>query len=260
MSTPLLWQKKLLPGIDPIYEQYGPLRIWLKCDGDELQMAHEYVDEAISSDEANPPVGEAWQRWTLKRGIKDFQLLPILPDLPLVVRPESSFKLLPGVRTNIYVRIPIWISGILGGHTLFELPTIRLSKTWFGDFYNGEVCYWLLSSARKEIKPDSTPDYLAISPIEVVNRSAQVLQMDKLCHRVRKLSLYHNGTELWSNKTTVNYQGDNKISEIEFTNKPPAQAGSNKALSRARDQVGKSFTAKTFNSILEIAKLDLFSR
>ena len=69
-------------------------------------------------------------------------LKPAMPDMQVVVKPDSPFRLSPGARVKIYTRIPIWItvhtSIKIRTITLMEVPAVELSRTWIGDLTHGK--------------------------------------------------------------------------------------------------------------------------
>lgn len=164
----------------------GPLQLYYKVIYDELWLAH-HDSDSEQPEQALQPVDEAtlkWQRWSLKKAAVSIKILPTFPDLPVIIKPETSFWMTPGVKTRVYPRIPLWIKVLLDGEALLETPILQISKTWFGDFLDGEICYWIKSYVRKEILPEQHRPFLAVSPIQIINRSDEELLVDKICHRV----------------------------------------------------------------------------
>lgn len=232
----------------------GPLQLYYKVAHDELWLAYHPTD-AEQPEQALQPVAEAtlkWQRWSLKKAADSIKILPTFPDLPVIIKPETSFWMTPGVKTRVYPRIPLWIKVLLEGEALLETPVLPISKTWFGDFLDGEICYWIKSFVRKEILPEQHRPFLAVSPIQIVNRSDEELLVDKICHRVDQLSIFEYENQLWSNETRIRYRGQNDVSEIDVMRKAPPEAVKAKLLSEPRVPHSNSITAKTFASLKEL--------
>jgi hypothetical protein len=257
------WGTHPMPGEKPVCFNFGPLHLWCKRTLDEIWIAHQHLKtESIgqtSGESAEPPGDLNWQRWSFTKSVNQIQLLPAFPDLPVVLKPDSPFYLTRNTSTKIYVRVPLWVRVLLGETIITEIPTMILSKTWFGNFVEGEICYWISSSARKKLDPDLARPYLAICPIRIVNRSDDELLVDKICHQVKQLMLFLYENQLWSNETKIQFRGKNDVSEIESKRKPPSEMPRAKLFANSRSEGEKSFTAKTFESILEIAKLRIFS-
>lgn len=263
MAKPL-WGTQQMPGKEPVRFDFGSLQLWLKSTSDEFWITHRHVDidrDGIRRGQTEAlPDDTTWQRWTLKKPLDSIKLLPGFPDIPIVVKPEYPFHVTIGVKTRIYVRAPLSVRVVLGSVEIIKLPAIVLSKTWFGNFVDGELCFWISSAARKQIEPDPARPYLAICPIEIINRSDDELLVDKICHRVRKLSLYSLNNQLWSNETRVKYRGASKISEISFSKTAPPEAPKAELISPSQDDAKKGFTAKTFDTLTDLTGLDFLRR
>lgn len=239
---------------DTLLWHCGPLQLYSRLAYDELWLAHHQTDPE-QPELALQPVDETdlkWQRWSLKKAATAIKILPAFPDLPVIIKPETSFWMTPGVKTRVYPRIPLWIKVQWEGESLLETPILQISKTWFGDFLTGEICYWIKSFVRKEILPEQHRPFLAVSPIQIVNRSDEELLVDKICHRVDQLSLFEHENQLWSNETRIRYRGQNDVSEIDVMRKAPPEAARARLLSDPRIPVSSSITAKTFASLKEL--------
>lgn len=251
------WGSHPMPGEEAVCFICGPLQLWLRSTADELWISFLYNggeerSPAGSEQPVPPPEELNWRRWTLKQHYKEIQFLPVFPDLPVVVKPEYPFRVTRDVRTKIYVRVPLWVRILLGKTTIIEIPTVILSKTWFGDFTDGELCYWISSAARKNMEPDTSRPFLSICPIQIINRSEDELLVEKICLRVEQLTLFTFKNQLWANETKTSYRGQAEGSEIEFSPKPPPDAPSAKLVSTPRIVTTKSFTAKTFASLKDL--------
>ncbi len=231
----------------------GDLHFWCKRTKNEIQIA--YLRNISMKDLPEPPENATWSRWALKKEHPSVRITPLFPDRPIVVKPESPFKVNLGVQARIYTRVPIWIKFELVNREstkLLEIPTVVLSNTWFGSFMEGELCYWISSGARREIEPDPNRSYLAICPIQLINKSEDDLLVEKICIRVSNLSLFYDGQQLWSDETKVIYKGVEGTSQIEFSGKPPAEAPSVELIASPRYPVKKSLMAHTFASLKDL--------
>ncbi|RMG25634.1 MAG: hypothetical protein D6732_22160, partial [Methanobacteriota archaeon] len=208
-----LWGTYPLKGETPVVWHTGPLYLWILSRHDEIWITHQHLPGMSETKEESqvpaPPSLEdpVWQRWAVKSTVEKLDINPVFPDLPVVVKPEYPFRLTPGIKTRIYVRVPLWVRIQIGTQPLLELPIVILSKTWFGDFLEGELCYWISSSARKVYSPDPLRPYMSICPIQIYNRSADELLVEKICLRVRKLALFQYQDQLWGSETRASYKG-----------------------------------------------------
>lgn len=253
------WGAFPMPGEEPVCWTFGPLQVWGKSTIDEFWITQQYREtgeaaEQLAGEDSRPDLPEKvdWQRWALKQSYQEVLINPIFPDFPVVVKPEYPFRVTPGVRTKIYVRVPVWVKISLGKTSIIKLPSVILSKTWFGEFTGGELCYWISSAARKKIEPDPRRPFLSICPVQIINHSRDELQVEKICLRVSQLGLYYAKDQLWSNETRVHYHGGEEGSEIETRLKPPADARNAKLLTPPVEYPRRSFTAKTFASLKDL--------
>nr|NIP60435.1 hypothetical protein [Gemmatimonadota bacterium]NIR80852.1 hypothetical protein [Gemmatimonadota bacterium]NIT89671.1 hypothetical protein [Gemmatimonadota bacterium]NIU33451.1 hypothetical protein [Gemmatimonadota bacterium]NIU37737.1 hypothetical protein [Gemmatimonadota bacterium] len=163
-------------------------------------------------------------------------------------------------RVRIYVRVPLWVRVELhGGATmrLTEIPSVILSDTWFGDFMEGELCYFQPTTARREVRPEHFDDHLAVCPILLSNRSQDPLAVEKLALRVAHLSIFRRGRELWADETRVRYRGDEAGSEIRSAHSPPSEAPDATLLTPPRTPADRGFRARTFSRLKGLSGLGI---
>lgn len=228
----------------------GPLKLLFKrlfneiwIASDRSQVEHTDVDELD------------WSRWAIKKEDFTVELYPMMPNKQVVVRPEHPFNLASGAKATIFTRIPIWV-GIYTNeskkHKLTEIPSIMLSKTWFGDFLDGILCYWVTTTARRNVTDDIFQAHTAISTLNIKNDSDNDLTIDKLSLLVERLSLYEKNGQLWTDEMDIVYKGEDNQSEITMTGKPPQGFKDAKLISSPRNPLKKSFAERTFNILREI--------
>ena len=225
----------------------GDVALNIKSVEDELWVLSRSADKGAS--------GEAdlsdWSRWALGSRAESIRLVPMFPDKSVVVKPESPFRLRPGVEARIYVRVPLWVGVQLTSDkskVLTEIPSATLSLTWFGNPHEGELCYWISSSARREAIADPKRAHLAICPVQLKNSSSEDLLVEKLCLRVRWLSLYLQNEQLWANETKVAYRGGADMSQVSVSSGAPKEAIDATLIGHPRNLIKKSFSMRTFFS------------
>lgn len=211
----------------------------------------------------SPPTGPGkeaeWTRWATPAGERDVLLRPTLPDRPLVLEPEWPFRLLPGAEARVFVRVPLWVrievrlgSGERGGSRsvkLTELPTVVMSDTWWGELHQGELAYWLPTTARRAMAPRLFAPHLGVCPLVMQNRADEDLQVEKVALRVDHLSLFASEGRIWSDESRVVYQGAEAGSRIDMTGKAPSEAGDADLVVGPRMPVQRGFTARTFDRL-----------
>ena len=249
-----IWDQYDIPSEETLYWHCGPIRIWCKTISGELWIANKNIeiDQGADNEPIPPPEDISWSRYALQKNYQKMRFVPLFPNRPVVVKVEFPFYLTKDAEAEIYTRVPLWVRiDIVGTKnlSLFEVPTIKLSNTWFGTFTEGELCYWLSSGARRTIEPDSSRPYLAICPIHMINTAEEDLSVEKICLRVSNLSLFYDGAQLWSDETKVFYRGSKEVSRIDVTGKPPPNAPSSQLITSPRSSLQKGLVKKTFTTL-----------
>lgn len=256
------WGEHPIRESEPLGFDWGPLQLWLKRIHNELWLASrtEGEDEAATE----PPEADRWKRYILKQPCEAVRLSPRFPDRPVVVQPENVFILTSRATARIYVRCPLWIAveAIAGTASVevADIPLVTLSGTWFGGMTQGDLCYSISSGARRAVEPDARRPYLAICPIQIVNRSEEDLTVETICLRVSGLAVYRDGDQLWSDEAIIHYLGVDLASEIRFTGTPPSETANARRVSEPREPVRHGFALPSFASLKDLSGLGLFSR
>jgi hypothetical protein len=229
------WGSFSLEEGSPQVRRVGPRDLWFLLQQGEVRLADAPAEPGSpepSAQSGTPEHAVAWTRWALPgsdRGPVRLSLRPAFPDRALIVQPEVPFALLPRAEARVFVRIPLSIQVELEQPTgesllLRTIPTIELSDTWWGGFLDGDLCYWLPTSARREVTPELLEPHLAICPLLMVNEAVSDLPVEKLSFRVEHLSLFSDGQGFWADESRVRYQGDDEGSHIDMTGRAPAEA------------------------------------
>lgn len=229
----------------------GPLTVWLRGGESELWVASHRVPDGDPHWDGELPESAEWSRWALHGDQRHLRVTPVFPDRPLVVKPDHSFTLMRRAKARIYMRVPAWVrietmSAPGGAATLLtEIPTVQLSDTWWGDFLDGELAFWLTTRGRREITPDLFQPHLVMCTLQMDNVSRDDLHVEKLSLRVGHLSIYRKDGWLWAEEVRVEYHGEDEGSEIHMDDRPPAEAAGAVEISPARHQA-RSFRTRTF--------------
>lgn len=228
--------------------QVGPLGLRLRREVGELWVAADH--------QPKDPADE-WTRWAAP---SDFEVgvSPILPDRPTVVAPEVPFHLPPGAQARIYVRIPLWARitfADVPDVTLSELPSIVMSDTWWGDFGQGELGFWLPTRARRRIDAEAFEPHLVVCPLSLINESDEVLPVEKLAVRVMHMTIFESSEGLWANEMSVRYEKDLEGSRIDLGHGPPVEATNAKAVTDPREKPERGLRALTFGRLKQVAGL-----
>ena len=231
----------------------GPVSLYIKTEGPVIEAAFEYggTDAEPSWEESDrgPSEETTWNRFITADG-SDRHIIPVLPDLPLVIEPEKPVTMLPGTNAQFFLRLPLYASITAGGRntgpqTLMEIPGLRMSKTWFGSTLEGDLCYSLKCTFFTD-KPEPVP-LSAATRMNLVNDSKEPLRIEKLCLHAEYLELFIDGDEVWTNSVEVRYQGDGQESSISIGEGAPEYCSGNSTYVKPRNINRKSFVQKTFD-------------
>lgn len=240
------------------------LTLYLMLLKKDIKIAYVYTNDKTSSyiiKKTNEPLD--WKRWPLKGELTNIKISPALPDRPLLVKSESALNLPVNFESLVYIRFPVSIKITTiyknKSEDLIELPTVKLSNTWFGSFKEGEVCYSLSSGIRTEIEPDSKRPFMAICPFTLKNKADEHLEIDRICLRSDYLSLFQDETQLWTDELAITYKGKHEISQVLFSGKKPVSAGKCIMVTEPRTVLKKSLNASSFSTIKDLAGAGLFS-
>lgn len=228
----------------------GPLKLLFKRLSNEIWIAIDRTQ--LEHTDLNDLY---WSRWAIKKEDFTIELLPLMPDKQVVVRPEHPFILASGAKATIFTRIPVWVGVYTNEakrHKLTEIASLVLNKTWFGDFLDGVLCYWVATTARRRVTDDIFQPHTAISTLNIKNDSEQDLTIDKLSLLVERLSLYEKNGQLWTDEMDIVYNGEDNHSEITMTGKAPQGFKDAKLISSPRNPQRKSFAERTFKILKEI--------
>lgn len=246
--------------LNQVYQwRLGPWRLWLECSEKDWRLIAEAdieEDEAmIVAEECDTPEDKEWRRWMTNETSRVAHLTPVMPDRPVVVRPEAPIRILPRVSALFYVSVPVWIRIAVGRGketTLIETPTMTLSNTWFGGYDSGEICYALRTLARREIGPEQVSPYRAICPVMLRNAADEPLEFTRFCLRVNFLKIFEGAGHLWTNETRVVFRGADRSSRISYSASPPEVEAVGPMLSDSRRPVNQGILRLNFDSLLAL--------
>jgi len=230
----------------------GPLRIWIRRDGDDwLSLVFRdgdlNRDHCIAVLEEEAPETGKWSRVGSVSASPELRLFPALPNRPVVVRPEVPYTILPGERVQFYVGVPLWVNLLSAkGVTVLEEPVIRLSSTWFGTPMDGELAYAMRTLAKRQVADLDFHPWRAVCPVRIKNQSKEKLSFERICLRVQYLDLYQDTRQgIWTNHSGVTVRGGENIwSRISYARSAPEELDSSSLLVKARDEVHGGFSLK----------------
>jgi len=245
------WGSHSLPGDECATIRIGPSTLRVRSPDGEIWLAHVPGDgtRGTRTPEAATDAGEEWVRWPVPGDAGSLHLSPVFCDRPVVVEPEQTFRLLPRTEARIFVRVPLLVRVRIpnaGGTTLTELPSMLLSDTWWGTLTEGEACYWLPTTARRRVDPGVFEPHLAVCPLQLLNRSDEELQVERIALRVPHLSVFVSDGDLWADETRVRYRGADEESHIQITGVAPGEAPGATRVTGPRAPLSRGLRARSF--------------
>lgn len=146
-------------------------------------------------------------------------ITPALPDKPMVFK-GSKLHVSPGQKLTFFLKIPlhiqVYFSKILSENLLNSYAPDSLSRTWFGEPFNGEPAYALGSTFYRSAGELKTSPFEALCPITIFNNSQLVLEVERLIIRGENMALYQNNNQLVSSLMFVEYKGKEVVSTVSF--------------------------------------------
>ncbi|MAS95143.1 MAG: hypothetical protein CMO55_18255 [Verrucomicrobiales bacterium] len=227
----------------------GDVLVEMRRSGKEISLASRQLKDGETGEEDDDSA--KWTRWAVSNNSDKIQILPSLPDLPVLVNPTTPFNILPGADVRLFVRLPISVTvGVRGDleQTLLEVPTEKLSNTWFGETDNGELCYWLEADIHTEPLPEIDAAG-AMAVLAVHNDSSETLPVERICLRVGGLTLYQADDRLVTNATVIRYQGGVQPSNVTLKNNPPREYKAAKLVNLPREAGPQNVVGRTFRSL-----------
>lgn len=254
-----VWEKMTLEANATLRQDVGPLRLWIRRDGDEWHIAAERDPRGASAaDEGEargdpdvPTEGLEWRRWVVGEKTDTVLLKPAMPDRPIVVRPEYPVRLPPKHHALFYVSIPIWVQVTVDNTDLMlcEEPALPLSNTWFGDYAAGKLCYSLTTRARRSVEAADERPHRARCPVMVANQAQTELDFQRLCIHVSHLRIENRNNQLWTNQVNVTFRGEDEASRIEYAKEPAQAGGSDVLLAEPRTPLAGSIMRWSFGGL-----------
>ena len=179
----------------------------------------------LSADGSDMEIAPQSLRFLLSDSERQIQITPQLADRAVVARPMMPTELLPKERATLFISTVLWARVAVDKQTLAELPTVRLSDTWFGaNTRHGELCY--ASQTRALLKLDTvqhTP-FRAITPITIDNQGEDNVRLERINVPVPHLTLYCDGERFWTSALSVLRETNLATANLRIDSKPPHNA------------------------------------
>jgi hypothetical protein len=259
--------------------EVGPLTLWVAraarewtvhaLGGGETLVVRSSA--AVPSDDAPPSPGDAAggspsatvTRYAAAATTGRLHVRPALPDRPVVVRPEQTVVVPPHESMRMYVSLPLWVAletesrregaGRRNGQErclLHEEPSHRPSDTWFGpSTREGTLCYALRTTARTDAADLPRRLHRATTPIQVENRAAAALTVERIQVPAPHLALYETGDHaLWTQAIDFVHAAD-EGADVNVRPGVPDEAGTATRVRDPREKNAGGLAMSTFRAL-----------
>jgi hypothetical protein len=158
----------------------------------------------------------------------DLLFVPTLADRPLITRLSTPLHILPGETAHLYVVVPLHlrIEMAENGRLLHEIPTHRLSDTWFGPMSSaGELCFAGATPALLDLRDVPLRLQTAISAVAVHNAGKESLRFDRVNVPLPQLSLFYSPrTGFWTDAFSLTCEDESEMATLKLERQPPPES------------------------------------
>lgn len=250
----------------------GPSTVWVYRSSNDWRVVHRPSTDPVTADpmlhrsdktvplpeQAMTEVLEAEERdWTthrysVHRTEETVALQPALADRPVVSRPEHPLSVLPDESVTLYLSTPLWIRVQLveSERQLTELPSHRMSDTWFGpSTREGELCYATRTAGRLRLDRLPLRLHRALTPLKVRNLAEEPLALERVQLPAPHLSLYVTPEDvLWTEAVTMTHRETGEGATVQIREGPPRDLQEAEEMQAPRESSKQNLITSTFSA------------
>jgi hypothetical protein len=193
------------------------------------------------------------KRFALSSRSPQLKVSPCLGEMPFVVKPDTTFFILPGETAKIYLSTPmsVRLTDNECGIVIDEIPVLHRVKTWFGETpTKGQLCFFTrIHAALLEENLPFRP-HRALTHLYIMNSSKTPLPIEKLKIPVNHLKLYQDNRGLFVT-SSLSLRIDNRENLKDLKIFAPSEGNTNlDVIHEPREKIPKGF----FKSTTEIMR------
>ena len=195
----------------------------------------------------------AEKRFAYSKKAPVLKVCPCLGEKPFVVKPDTTFMILPGEKAKIFLSTPmnvrLYDKG--SGDIIDEIPILKRVQTWFGETpTSGQLCFFTrIHAALLEENLPFRP-HRAMTHVYIENSSGKPLPIKKLKIPVNNLTLYQDARGLFVS-SSLSLRIDHKENLKDLKIFPPSEDVEDlEIVQQPRDLIPKTL----FKSITEIMR------
>lgn len=237
----------------------GPLRLWARNRPREWWVAWHSDPDGMERGgsfeqvpEPTPPEKATVERFGTNRAGNKVTVTPLSSDRGIVTRPEVPLWILGSDEVVLYVANPVWFQLSAFDQTMVDVPTWRLSDTWFGDdTRSGELCYASSTAARLVAADVTMRARRVVTAVTIRNAADDKFLVERLKLPAPSLPLYQDaGGMLWTAAITVERQRDGQLAHVTEELSPGPEADQPTLISPARIPRAPGVLVRTIRSLL----------
>jgi hypothetical protein len=179
-------------------------------------------------------------------------LEPALADRPVVSRPEYPLYVPSGETVTLYLSTALWIRVTLpaSGRQLQEVPSFRMSDTWFGpSTVKGTLCYATRTAGRLRRENLPRRRHRALTPLRVENRAADALALERVQLPAPHLALYETPDgALWTQAVEMTHTGETTGADVQVQDETPQEVADGTRIQDPRETADKRLFTSTFSA------------
>jgi len=263
---PVWWGEFEIPEGQAGSWQIGPLALVVQRQPMEWRVAHERASDVLDDTvavacpidpEAVVEKGKVL-RIVSRHAQGHLHITPVLADRPLVARPETAFRLLPGEEIGLYVSIPLWVRVEIearndnGRQEILDVASWRPPDTWFGpSTSDGELGYAIRINARLNRENLPVLGYRAITQVVVRNRAQDSLSLERMSLPVPNLSLFYDADSYLSTQTVMMERDrEGKLVQVDIGSGPPEEIRDPQLVSGPREVIHRNVLVRALSRLL----------
>lgn len=186
----------------------------------------------------------------------DLIVVPALPNKAVVFRNNKVIKIGAGELANLNFRIPLaiqfYFQEVKEENRMLEIPMQRLSDTWFGEADNGEPAFSIGSNYDREFSERKAMAWEAVAPVEIINNTTGVFDLQRLILRVEDFSLFLKDKQLLTSHVAIEFRGPEHAGSVNLSVKKEIHGQKPLQLAKPRSEGTRNLLRKSFYFIKNI--------
>ena len=240
------------------YHELSHTQVWVTLLDQEWQVRYQRMPDDVDQQRWLQAVSQVLpdselkeQRFVRPDAGTQVKYLPVMSELPMVIRPYQPLTIPADSECTIYVGTLLWMRIQVGdkGTRLLELPLADPSMTWVGrNTMEGELCYSAATFARLVLDAVPKRPWRAITPVHIVNRQDAPLLLERFNLPTPLLSLHRNDMgQLWTPGVTVICETGMNSARLRVDHNLIAAAGKCTLVSAAREQSSRGGLVRAYD-------------